>query len=60
MPRKQGGSVVRALEYVIQRGNNRQVSFDGDMKANVTWLKQYADKFFISSLILRIIYWQSR
>jgi REP element-mobilizing transposase RayT len=35
------------LDHLIQRGNNRQVIFvsDGDMKAYVTWLKDYAQQF---------------
>ena len=42
--------MVGVPEHVIQRGNNRQVIFagDGDMKAYVTWLKEYADKFYVA------------
>jgi putative transposase len=35
-------------QHVIQRGNNRQVIFAGDMKAYVTWLKEYADTFYVA------------
>ena len=35
---------------LLPRGNNRQVIFagDGDMKAYVTWLKEYGDKFYVA------------
>ena len=50
MPRKPSVSVVGVPQHVIQRGNNRQVIFagDGDMKAYVTWFKEYADKFYLA------------
>jgi putative transposase len=50
MSRKPRVSVVGVPQHVIQRGNNRQVIFasDGDMKAYVTWLKEYADKFSVA------------
>jgi putative transposase len=42
--------VVGVPQHVIQRGNNRQVIFagDGDVKAYVTWLQEYADKFCVA------------
>jgi hypothetical protein len=50
MQKKPSVSVVGVPVHVIQRGNNRQVIFagDGDMKAYVTWLKEYADKFYVA------------
>ncbi len=47
MPRKPRISIIGVAEHIIQRGNNRQVIFahDSDMKAYVTWLKEYAEKF---------------
>ena len=39
-------SPVNVAQHVIQRGNNRQVCFanEDDMKAYVTWLKDYSEK----------------
>jgi putative transposase len=50
MPRKPRVSIVGVPEHIIQRGNNRQVIFasDGDMKAYVTWLKDYAEQFDVA------------
>ena len=47
MPRKPRASLAGVPEHLIQRGNNRQVVFasDEDMKAYVTWLKDYAEEF---------------
>jgi len=47
MPRKPRVSIAGVAEHVIQRGNNRQAIFtcDSDMKAYVTWLKQYSKKY---------------
>ncbi|WP_363700131.1 transposase [Shewanella sp. CG12_big_fil_rev_8_21_14_0_65_47_15] len=47
MPRKPRVSLAGVPEHVIQRGNNRQVIFacDDDMKAYVTWLRDYAEQF---------------
>ena len=40
-------SPVNVAQHVIQRGNNRQVCFanEDDMKAYVTWLKDYSKKY---------------
>jgi putative transposase len=50
MPSKPSVSVIGVPQHVIQRGNNRQVIFagDGDVKAYVTSLKEYADKFCVA------------
>jgi putative transposase len=50
MARKLRASAAGVSEHVIQRGNNRQVVFcnEDDMKAYVTWLKQYAKKYKVS------------
>ena len=50
MQKKPSISVVGVPEHVIQRGNNQQVIFagDADMKAYVTCLKEYADKFYVA------------
>lgn len=50
MPRKPRASAAGVAEHVIQRGNNRQVIFisEEDMKAYVTWLKQYAKKYNVA------------
>jgi putative transposase len=50
MARKLRASAAGVPEHVIQRGNNRQVVFcnEDDMKAYVTWLKQYAKKYKVS------------
>lgn len=50
MPRKPRVSIPGVPEHVIQRGNNRQVIFasDGDMKAYVTWLRDYAKQFEVA------------
>jgi putative transposase len=50
MQKKPSVSVVGVPVHFIQRGNNRQVIFagDGDMKAYVTWLQEYADKFCVA------------
>jgi putative transposase len=50
MARKLRASAAGVSEHVIQRGNNRQVVFcnKDDMKAYVTWLKQYAKKYKVS------------
>jgi putative transposase len=47
MPRKPRVSIIGVAEHIIQRGNNRQAIFthDSDMKAYITWLKEYAEKF---------------
>jgi putative transposase len=47
MPRKPRVSLAGVAEHVIQRGNNRQAIFacEDDMKAYVTWLKQYSKKY---------------
>lgn len=47
MPRKPRVSVTGVPEHVIQRGNNRQTIFggEGNMKAYVTWLKEYAKQY---------------
>jgi len=50
MPRKPRVSIPDVPEHVIQRGNNRQVIFvdDGDMKAYVIWLKEYAKQYDVA------------
>jgi putative transposase len=50
MPRKPRVSLAGVAEHVIQRGNNRQAIFgcEDDMKAYVTWLKQYSQKYNVS------------
>ena len=50
MARKLRASSVGVPEHVIQRGNNRQVVFGGEaeMKAYVTWLKDYAKKYRVA------------
>lgn len=50
MARKTRVSVAGIPEHIIQRGNNRQVCFtcEGDMKAYITWLKDYAEKFQVA------------
>ncbi|WP_217495131.1 transposase [Vibrio sonorensis] len=50
MPRKPRLSVAGVCEHVIQRGNNRQVIFanEEDMKAYLTWLKEYSNRFQVS------------
>jgi len=50
MPRKPRVSLAGVAEHVIQRGNNRQAIFacEGDMKAYVTWLKQYSKKYKVA------------
>jgi putative transposase len=50
MPTKPSVSLVCVPQHVIQRGNNRQVIFvgDGDIKAYVAWLKEYAVKFYVA------------
>ena len=50
MPRKPRVSIAGVPEHLIQRGNNWQVIFasDEDMKAYVTWLKDYAEKFKVA------------
>lgn len=50
MPRKPRASIAGVPEHVIQRGNNRQVIFtsEDDMKAYVTWLKKYAQKYGVA------------
>jgi len=50
MPRKPRVSIAGVPEHVIQRGNNRQAIFvdDSDMKAFVTWLKDYAEKYDVA------------
>ena len=50
MPRKPRVSLAGVAEHVIQRGNNRQAIFacEDDMKAYVTWLKQYSKKYKVA------------
>ncbi|WP_158965870.1 transposase [Paraglaciecola sp. L3A3] len=50
MPRKPRASAAGVPEHIIQRGNNRQVTFtsEEDMKAYVTWLKEYAKKYEVN------------
>jgi putative transposase len=50
MPRKPRVSLTDVAEHVIQRGNNRQAIFtcEGDMKAYITWLKQYSKKYKVA------------
>ena len=50
MPRKPRVSLVGVPEHLIQRGNNRQLisASDEDIKAYVTWLKDYADRFKVA------------
>jgi putative transposase len=50
MPRKPRVSLAGVAEHVIQRGNNRQAIFtsEDDMKAYVTWLKQYSKKYNVA------------
>ena len=50
MPRKSRVSIVGVPEHIIQRGNNRQIVFAGDdnMKAYVTWLKEYAKQYKVA------------
>ena len=50
MPRKPRVSLAGVSEHIIQRGNNRQVIFasDDDMKAYVTWLRDYAEQFEVA------------
>jgi putative transposase len=50
MPRKPRVSLAGVAEHVIQRGNNRQVIFacEDDMRAYVTWLKQYSKKYNVA------------
>ncbi|MDF2176848.1 transposase [Aliiglaciecola sp. CAU 1673] len=50
MPRKPRVSLPGVPEYIIQRGNNRQVIFasNGDIKAHVTWLGDYARQFDVA------------
>jgi putative transposase len=47
MARKLRASAASVPEHIIQRGNNRQVVFcnEEDIKACVTWLKQYAKEY---------------
>lgn len=50
MPRKPRVSLAGVAEHIIQRGNNRQAIFacEYDMKAYVTWLKQYSKKYKVA------------
>jgi putative transposase len=50
MPTKPRVPVISVPEHIIQRGNKRQVIFagDGDMKAYVTWFKEYVDTFSVA------------
>jgi putative transposase len=50
MPRKPRVSLPGVPEHVIQRGNNRQAIFasDTDLKAYISWLKDYSDQFDVS------------
>ena len=40
-------SPVGVPQHIVQRGNNRQVSFGGeeDMKAYLNWLKEFSKKY---------------
>ncbi len=50
MPRKPRVSLAGVAEHIIQRGNNRQATFacEDDMKAYLTWLKQYSKKYKVA------------
>jgi hypothetical protein len=48
MPKNQMVSVVGMLQHIIQRGNNRQVIFAGDVD-----MKAY-DSFYLNDLLKRL------
>lgn len=43
-------SPVGVPQHIIQRGNNRQVCFNGDedFLAYANWLKEFADKYHVN------------